>query len=186
LAAWRFFTARQAGTITHDATIHDATKPIALQHIPIFLAAIELIEELILHEIMPPTHIVNGHVVRHSRLPQSRFLSWKRLFLLLVPALILVGTNPANQDYVFNTLLTDRTAGTSHVRGTFVFGRRITNNGLFSLEKTSDRLILHALQQSCSCSFNDDEIGWLCAKVGESVIFGCQTLLPKQAFCRVS
>jgi hypothetical protein len=126
---------------------------------------------------MPPTHIVNGHVVRHYRLPQSRFLSWKRLFLLLVPALILVGTNPANQDYV---------SGTSHVRGTFVFGRRITNNGLFSLEKTSDRLILHALQQSWSCSFNDVEIGSLCDILGESVIFACQALLLKHSFYRVS
>jgi hypothetical protein len=60
-----------------------------------------------------------------------------------------VGTNPANQDYALNTLLdhyhntllTDRTAGTSIV----------TNNGLFSLEKISDRLILYAFH---SCSFD--------------------------------
>lgn len=119
-----------------------------------------------------PPYIINGHAVRQSSTVRKRFLdnlSFYRILILLIPTLVLVGTNPTNQDQILE-ILNLRKSEESFKKKTFSFGgqskfvfsRRITNYLFLSLEETFDGVVIHSLNKSWTCSFNDYEIGELC------------------------
>lgn len=119
-------------------------------------------------------YIVNGQLVQDSSLSMKGFfrnISLVRLMLVLVPTLTLVASNPANDVLGILNLRNDddESFGTktfSFGKEKFVFGRRITNYFIFSLEENFDSVVFHAVQQTWTCPFNDFAIGEVCDSLG--------------------
>jgi hypothetical protein len=120
------------------------------------------------------TYIDNGRVTRDSRLLTTRwtsYFSWKRFLIIVIPTMILLVTNPVNEEYIntFNASITRDGSSSSFSQKTFnfgrekfVFGRRITNYAIFSLEESFDSMKVYALRHSWTCSFTNFEIGSFC------------------------
>lgn len=115
-------------------------------------------------------YIVNGEVVRDSRFVGVRrhswhYLSWKRVWLVLIPAALLVVTNPANwQDNRFDAL---RRKTSAYPKTKQRLSRSVTNYLLYSVEEKFEAVVISALQQSWSCYYDDVNIGNVCDMIGE-------------------
>jgi hypothetical protein len=114
------------------------------------------------------TYIANGQVRRGPERQGMRthywqYFSWRRLGQVVIIAAVVIATNPANQDVFFA-----KRQRSAYKRTTSPLSRRITNYLFFSVEEKFDSVVISALQQSWSCSYNDIAIGNLCDMIGES------------------
>lgn len=99
--------------------------------------------------------------------------------MILVPLLILVLTNPANQDKIATTLqeseweISSSTQELLNYCQTYGISKwRSTNYGLFALQKQFDRLEIFALNSRFECYYNDPQIGPICSELASSMTDG--------------
>lgn len=135
---------------------------------------------------MTSTYISSGNIVRDPQdfgSTRSMILRWERVWMILVPLLILVLTNPANQDKIATTLqeseweISSSTQELLNYCQTYGISKwRSTNYGLLALQKQFDRLEIFALNSRFECYYNDPQIGPICSELGK---FRCLHYLCK-------
>jgi hypothetical protein len=114
-------------------------------------------------------YIVGGQVVRDSgyvvRRHYWQYISWRRVWFILIATAVLAATNPANQE----RFLQSRQQSGSYSKKTMPFFRKVTNYGIFSVEEKFDSMLISALQQSWVCSYTDFNIGHICDMAGKCI-----------------
>jgi hypothetical protein len=115
------------------------------------------------------TYIVNGQVQRGPERQGMRtyywqYLSWRRVWQVVIIAAVVIATNPANQ----NVFFANRQRSAYKRTTSQLLSRRVTNYLFFSVEEKFESVVISALQQSWSCSYNDMAIGNFCDMIGES------------------
>jgi hypothetical protein len=112
-------------------------------------------------------YIVGGQVVRDSgyvvRRHYWQYISWRRVWFILIATTVLAATNLANQE----EFLQSRQQSGYYSKKTMSFSRKVTNYGIFSVEEKFDSIIISAMQQSWVCSYNDINIGHICDMAGK-------------------